>query len=463
MLHCHCGHIHEVTCAYTSPQGNGGHPISAPLGILAAADVDRSISALDNIASALSRRVDDILSHGPSLAAGACGIAVFFEYLSRSGLLPSYDGLAQGFLDTAVESASSQPLPLDLYGGIFGLAWTIWHLAGTGASYASEIDTSLLRDGLRSVVSQSPPFEQHDLMRGLVGFGAAAIEDVEGALEAHHTISIVAERLIESATPSGTGLTWETDASMLPAISRTIFPPVHVNLGLAHGVPGVLVALAAASAVGNTRALESVHPTAEWILTCDLGMEEGHFPVFWPPDDRRSLARSAWCYGDPGVASSFYVAGQYSNNQALREIGMRIAATAAHRLGPSARVFDAGLCHGSAGLAHIFRRWFEWTGDERFAKAALHWYRTTLDYQRPGMGIGGFTAQMDESHHASHVGLLTGAAGVGLALLASVADQDPAWDRLLLLSHRQFCGERSSHADADSGSVVRASSRDWGD
>lgn len=422
----------------------------APLEISAALDAGRCVSALDNIASALSYRADDISSHGPSLAEGACGIAVFFEYLSRSGLFPAYDGLAETFLDSAIQWASSQPLPPDLYGGIFGLAWTIWHLAGLGASYASEIDTSPLRDGLRSVVSQSPPYERYDLVRGLVGFGAAAIEDVEGGSEAHRTISAAAERLVESAISTGTGLTWETDSSTLPASTRALVPQVHSNLGLAHGAPGVLVALAAASALGNARALEALYPTAEWILTCDLGMEEGHFPLFWPPGERRSLARSAWCYGDPGVASSFYVAGQYSNNQALRETGVRIAATAARRLGPSAGVLDAGLCHGSAGLAHIFRRWFEWTGDERFANAARYWYRTTLDYERPGTGIGGFTALKEGTDHA-HVGLLTGAAGVGLALLGVVCDLDPAWDRFLLLSHRQLLWRGSSHTDAESG------------
>jgi hypothetical protein len=101
-------------------------------------------------------------------------------------------------------------------------------------------------------------------------------------------------------------------------------------------------------------------------------------------------------------------------------------------------VEDAGLCHGSAGLAQIFHRLFQATGDEALREAALYWLKRTLDFRQPGRGPGGFGAA--EIHAAGQKswtpapGFLTGSAGIGLTLLAAITPVEPEWDRLLLLS-----------------------------
>jgi hypothetical protein len=56
----------------------------------------------------------------------------------------------------------------------------------------------------------------------------------------------------------------------------------------------------------------------------------------------------------------------------------------------------------------------------------------------PGRGCGGFRAVIPidsgELRGWPDPGFLTGAAGVGLALLAAISDVEPEWDRVLLLS-----------------------------
>jgi len=79
--------------------------------------------------------------------------------------------------------------------------------------------------------------------------------------------------------------------------------------------------------------------------------------------------------------------------------------------------------------------------DDRELLAAAHtWMARTLDLRQPGRGVGGFVTwgpdaagRMDWRDDPS---LLTGAAGVALALLAAIAPVEPAWDRVLLLSPR---------------------------
>jgi hypothetical protein len=104
-------------------------------------------------------------------------------------------------------------------------------------------------------------------------------------------------------------------------------------------------------------------------------------------------------------------------------------------------VVDGSLCHGAGGLAHIFARLHHATGEEAFADAARHWYGEPLAMHRPGEGLGSFGT--DDSTPGGHEepadpGFLTGAAGIGLALLAGAAVPAPAWDRLLLLSTPQL-------------------------
>ena len=97
------------------------------------------------------------------------------------------------------------------------------------------------------------------------------------------------------------------------------------------------------------------------------------------------------------------------------------------------------VCHGAAGLAHLWNRFYQASGDPRFLDAARGWFERTLAMRRPGEGIAGFTARrlrapgvdgaMDEQAAPE---LLDGALGGALALLAGLGGDEPGWDRLLL-------------------------------
>jgi hypothetical protein len=53
-------------------------------------------------------------------------------------------------------------------------------------------------------------------------------------------------------------------------------------------------------------------------------------------------------------------------------------------------VFDVGLCHGAAGVGHLFNRLFQATGEDCFAEAARFWLERTLALRQPGRGIAGY-------------------------------------------------------------------------
>jgi hypothetical protein len=99
-------------------------------------------------------------------------------------------------------------------------------------------------------------------------------------------------------------------------------------------------------------------------------------------------------------------------------------------------VRDAGLCHGAAGLGHLFNRLFHAVGDACFFEAARFWFQNCLEMRRPRRGVAGFSRHWQSQDGADcwlkDPGLLSGAAGIGLALLAAITDVEPKWDRILL-------------------------------
>jgi hypothetical protein len=124
-------------------------------------------------------------------------------------------------------------------------------------------------------------------------------------------------------------------------------------------------------------------------------------------------ARTAWCYGDPGVALGLWAARQAFGRGITDPVELALGSM--RRDVDTARVVDATVCHGAAGLGHLCNRFFHATGNAAFADEARTWFARALDMVIP-----------------EDPAFLDGSAGVGLALLAAATPSEPAWDRLLL-------------------------------
>jgi hypothetical protein len=130
-----------------------------------------------------------------------------------------------------------------------------------------------------------------------------------------------------------------------------------------------------------------------------------------------------------------FTAARHRGHAGWEAVALEVARTAAARgTDPQdSEIVDAALCHGSAGLAHLFNRMHQASGDPLLAEAARAWYRYTVDMQRPGAGIAGYEF-FAEAGWVPLTGLLSGLAGVGLGLLGGVSSREPAWDQFLAVS-----------------------------
>jgi hypothetical protein len=176
---------------------------------------------------------------------------------------------------------------------------------------------------------------------------------------------------------------------------------------------------------------------ADWLL--DNRIDDEHGPN-WPTavalplgSAEPVLARTTWCYGAPGVARTLWLAGVALGDRGLRTFAVESMVAACERLPNDRQVNGACLCHGFAGVLQIVLRFAHDTGDPRFSAAAEMITERLLACYRPDARFGFRSIEFDGST-GDQPGLLEGAAGVVLALLAATVPVTPTWDRAFVLS-----------------------------
>jgi lantibiotic modifying enzyme len=381
----------------------------------------------------------------PAIGGGLSGIALFLAYLHEVRPGQGYDDLAADLLDRAIDAVGETPSPPWLYGGFPGVAWVGEHLQGRLFEEDPEEDAGEeIAEALAKLLEHSPWKRDYDLISGLVGVGIYALERMPRS-GGEECLRRVLDRLAETAEERPEGLTWWTNPDLLPEETRKEFPEGNYNLGLAHGVPGCVALLGEMCAVGVEvdRARPLLEGAVRWLLA--NRNPEGSPACFGynyvPGRTAEShSSRLAWCYGDLGVALSLLVAAQGAGRADWEKEALAIARGCAARTEETAGVMDAGLCHGAFGDAHLFNRLYQASGDPAFAQAARFWYERGLDLRRPGEGYAGFPSWgPDRERNMKWIadpGFLTGASGIGLALLGATTPIEPNWDRLLLVSAR---------------------------
>lgn len=173
-----------------------------------------------------------------------------------------------------------------------------------------------------------------------------------------------------------------------------------------------------------------------WFLKQELPAESpSRFPTRVIDGIEPGGSRLAWCYGDAGIATVLMSAAWHTGERSWQKKATEVALAAADRSFECANVVDAALCHGAAGLGHIFHRLYASSGEEALAEASRRWFSTTLEMRNPGAGIGGYLSWESgvmRSEWVASEGFLTGSAGIALALLGAITDVEPLWDRILL-------------------------------
>ncbi len=395
---------------------------------------ERAEASVREIAQALEGETSGM--EEASYGGGYSGLALFHGYLARVEEDERRVKFAEERLDEAMTGMSGNDSSLSFFCGSPGIAWTLQHLVRLLTETVDPGMTRGLDESFIEGILTTPWQGHYDLVYGLAGLGCYALDHPDRG-----TAIVITEKIVEHfdtlVVERDGGLTWWTPPHLTGREIAKRCPDGYYDLGVAHGVAGALGMLARACGAGIAvpRARRLVEGAVRWLQAQKRPDERGStFPAYLGPHGANSC-RSAWCYGDPGIAAILLLAARAVGNATWEREAIAIALHDCDRQEEETGIVDAEFCHGAAGLGHIYNRLYQATGESRFAHASRRWFGRTLDFRRPGEGVAGYLSWWPEvkEWHAQY-DLLNGAAGIGLALLAAISSLEPKWDQPLLLA-----------------------------
>ncbi|MFD7339458.1 lanthionine synthetase C family protein [Streptomyces violascens] len=336
---------------------------------------ERAREVLDSVAARLRAPEALKAARVDSLAVGHPGIALLFTTLAADGDAEARS-VAHAHLAAAIRPAGGLRAS-GLFGGTAAVAFAA-RVAATGPdTYRSLLDTVTPRVAGAAVeraralragraAGTGTPSHLYDAVSGASGLARLLL-----ALDPHGpALRECLEALVELAepavTPYGTLPGWWTADGPGARGPHPDFLRGHLNLGLAHGIPGPLAVLALAHEQGvRVRGhAEAIGRLAGWLA--GRVHEDGCGP-YWPltvrAEDELSgerppnpPTRAAWCYGTPGVARALFLAGRALAEKGWQELAGRSIRAVLARSVDTRALEGPGLCHGTGGLLQIAAR-----------------------------------------------------------------------------------------------------------
>jgi class I lanthipeptide synthase len=324
-------------------------------------DGDDARRARDAVA-AICERIDALEITDASLASGAAGLAILAGYRAFAGESGA-EAQAHACLQRAIELVDAAPTFDPTFGwGIAGVGWAMQHLRAL-IPVADDALVPIDEMALELVAREGDALPYEHLL-GAIGLGVYGLERGR-----EDVVAAVVRRLARTAEPTATGVTWRTQARH-GAADAGIDPRGHLDLGIAHGVAGVIAFLATACAAGIevNAARPLLGDAVAWLLAQEDVGARPRFPMCLGAAPRE--IRNGWCYGDVGIAAVLVNAGHVAGEPAWIARGREIA-TGFDRdpIGGGATV-AGGFCHGIVGRAHLLARVAAVLDDEVVGRAS---------------------------------------------------------------------------------------------
>jgi hypothetical protein len=372
-----------------------------------------------------------------SLAKGAAGVALLHIERARNGLA-GWD-TAHAWLKAAAGGDISAADDAGLFAGAPAVAFAV-RAAGAGryTQALAKLDARVAALAHRRASQAQaridsgimPPLAEFDLIYGLTGIGAYLLRSDPGGSALEHVLRYLV-RLTEPLRDDGQMLPgWWTSHD--PSFKYSPgFAGGHANFGIAHGIAGplALLALAASNGVTVDGQDQAIGRICAWL---DAWRQDHGTGSWWPQWVTRADLRArrpaqpgplrpSWCYGTPGLARAQQLAGIATGDTMRQDTAERALAGCLSDPGQSARITDASVCHGWAGM---FQAAWHAARDARtpaITNSLAHLADQVTEHGRPGAGDG--------------TGFLVGDAGLALVLHGIACGTPPAtgWDACLLI------------------------------
>ncbi len=361
------------------------------------------------------------------LLSGLGGITLFLSHYED---LYENKNLTAESLDVLMKSANNYVETLTFCEGLSGICFLLTYLHKRG-KYSYIIDTDI-DDCFKDFICNNSINHSYEFLYGLVGIGNYLLLDIPS-----HQIHISA--IIDWLDKNKETINWRNRVLFRWQEKVNIKSPY--NLSMSHGMSGIVMFLAKLEIkhYKDSRVRTLLDGAVNYILSQQIDVEVygSYFPYSSTADGPiKQKSRLAWCYGDLGIAITLYNAGIALNNNAIIGKSIEILKYAAQfrRDRDENLVLDAGLCHGSAGIAMIFYRIWWNTHLNEFKSACDYWINETLQFSKYENGLAGYLSLAQNNEFYQNWSLLEGIAGIGLVLLSYCNNTAPDWDACMFIS-----------------------------
>jgi len=321
-----------------------------------------------------------------------------------------------------------------LSAGLSGLGWFLEYInQAQGEDYDPELCEDI-DDILLNALSVSSWQGEIEMVLGLAGLSIYGSRRQLKSDQGSYYEKLISHFEHLAIQISDNILTWQQPFNSVYRLDKEDSEKLEFNLGLAHGVPGIIAAILPALSVPSlfNRAKKLLIQSCDWLMLQQLNIRNKQ-SYFSSLTDSTYHSRLGWCYGDLTIALTLFRVGKALELPSYMDKAKEIGLHSARRGEVDAVVRDAGICHGSAGLFLIFNLLYKEIGSEELRLSADKWLDFTLSlYDEKGIE-GLYKMSGLDNTYSECVGFLEGYAGIGLCLLAAF-NEDTDWTDSLLLS-----------------------------
>jgi lantibiotic biosynthesis protein len=374
------------------------------------------------------------------LLGGYTGVALFYAYYYQLTGKEEHLDKVYEIIEKCLQALAEEPMNGSHCSGIAGVSWCIQHLTEMGFIEADETSDTftdidvLIADFMVSELAEG----RNDFLHQGLGSALYFLERLPAATAVTQLQNLV-QQLEKTAIRLPGGIAWKDHFSNK---SQQHKEQDLFNLGLAHGNPAIIDILARCYEKGIAReaTLPLITTGIQWLMGTRNkpgDATQSLFPVLVDAGNKamgEAHSRLGWCYGDLGIATMLWNTGRrLGRNDYQQEAHQMYRRMALHRNAKNGAVNDACLCHGSAGIAHIFQQVGLATNDATLLDASGDWLQMTLHMNNWPDGAAGYKFYHHPDYISSH-NVLEGIAGIGLSLISFVDTEiKPAWGSCMLI------------------------------
>ena len=392
------------------------------------------IQVVDNIYKIL---MTSELPGNVGLLAGTSGIALFIAYYDRIILQSnSLNPRIVEILEHNIKCIDSGNRIHSICSGISGFGWLCEHLRKMGilsqedVEFLDDVDPFLYKQMMVDIKRG-----YYDYLHGALGVGTYFLSRLEKKDVSVYLNDLLTGLENSSIPCENGGIKW---MSLLdPETGKEGY-----NISLSHGMSSIAAFLIRLHYLNfeKERVDKLLFGTILYILD-QTTYVEGNLSYFpsWSKEssEGNNYSRLGWCYGDLGIACVLRRAAIALKKKEWENTTLEVLHHNADRRNLQKNLInDAGFCHGSAGIAHIFLNLYLNTRVEKFRETLDYWLDITLQMAKHPDGLAGFKAWHSEKHgeFVNVDSFLEGVAGIGMVLLSYLKNDEILWDECFMLS-----------------------------